>query len=237
MASASSKRSSSAPHRGRRTRHKPDVNHFTVPLSDSNDDDESAPPHPPRYNHHRHSQFSVKPTGELSSRTLHFTLPVSPQKSGASASHLKDDAPRFVPEDIDEILDINLDGDPDVCDLEDISHVIDPAGKRGPSVCILILYSLFPNAHQCCTVSQDRPLLMWRSERDRYLATFLWLEGRGHSQDKPCRNCELREGMYQCKDCFGYDMFCQDCMVEVHAQNPLHRIEVSWVFLSACNLD
>lgn len=44
----------------------------------------------------------------------------------------------FVPEDFGDVLDINLDGDPDVCEFEDMSHVVDPARKRVASVRIFI---------------------------------------------------------------------------------------------------
>lgn len=37
------------------------------------------------------------------------------------------------------------------------------------------------------------------------------------------------EPIYRCKDCFGTEMMCRDCIVECHASHPLHRIDVSLV--------
>ena len=32
--------------------------------------------------------------------------------------------------------------------------------------------------------------------------------------------------MIRCKDCFGIDLLCGDCMVKAHTDNPLHIVEV-----------
>lgn len=36
------------------------------------------------------------------------------------------------------------------------------------------------------------------------------------------------EAIYQCKDCFGHAVLCQQCMVDAHQLLPLHRILVSF---------
>jgi hypothetical protein len=41
-----------------------------------------------------------------------------------------------------------------------------------------------------------------------------------------CGLCHSDGPDYRCEDCFGGLMFCQRCMVDMHACMPLHRIEV-----------
>lgn len=69
---------------------------------------------------------------------------------------------------------------------------------------------------------------MWRGERDAYLACILWLEGRGDSIHSSCRNCgEEVPTKFRCRDCFGGDLWCEQCTVSLHVLNPLHRIQAS----------
>ncbi|KAJ6487574.1 hypothetical protein C8R45DRAFT_827541, partial [Mycena sanguinolenta] len=40
-----------------------------------------------------------------------------------------------------------------------------------------------------------------------------------------CPRCEMVGPEFCCRDCFGDVMYCQACIVEKHAENPLHRVE------------
>lgn len=138
MANSSKKRSRSAPQRGRqKTRIKASIHHYTVPKSESETEDEDEPMESStsRVDYHRHSQYSSGHTGNLSTRTSYFSLPKSPQKKSSTPRFQLNDDSAFVPEDIFEALE----GDADVCDIEDTSHVVDPARKRIASVRMYLL--------------------------------------------------------------------------------------------------
>ncbi|KAG2355521.1 hypothetical protein BDR07DRAFT_1453748 [Suillus spraguei] len=67
-----------------------------------------------------------------------------------------------------------------------------------------------------------------KEEREKYLMELIRLEGRGdYATREACRRdreCTFKPE-YRCKDCFGTELYCKDCMVERHRDNPLHRIE------------
>ena len=46
-----------------------------------------------------------------------------------------------------------------------------------------------------------------------------------------CGLCKLEEPALRCEDCFGGLMFCKTCMKDLHACNPLHRLEVCVLIL------
>lgn len=74
---------------------------------------------------------------------------------------------------------------------------------------------------------QDDPLWKWKDERDLYLRELLRLDGRADLRDSPCTLCNIAGGPeYRCEDCFGGELFCKGCMVNIHACMPLHRVEV-----------
>ncbi|KAG1719214.1 hypothetical protein EDB19DRAFT_1612964, partial [Suillus lakei] len=58
-----------------------------------------------------------------------------------------------------------------------------------------------------------------------YLEEMICLEGRGYHYQCSCNG--EGESIYWCKDCFGTEMMCRDCIVECHTSHPLHRIDVS----------
>lgn len=88
---------------------------------------------------------------------------------------------------------------------------------------------------------QDQPLKEWIPHRDEYLAEMIRLEGRGDAELESCPRCPPGASSvpcYRCKDCFGMQLLCGTCCVEVHGNNPLHVIEVramafSVVYVSA----
>jgi len=77
-------------------------------------------------------------------------------------------------------------------------------------------------------VIQDNPLRKWRdNDRDAFLQELIRLDGRGDSAvAATCGLCQEVEPSVRCEDCFGGLMFCRRCTVDLHACNPLHRIEV-----------
>jgi hypothetical protein len=71
--------------------------------------------------------------------------------------------------------------------------------------------------------TQDRLLLPWMSERDKYLAEMILLEARGG--DGVCAQCNGSADL-RCSDCFGNDLFCAACLVSNHRHSPFHFIQV-----------
>jgi hypothetical protein len=59
-----------------------------------------------------------------------------------------------------------------------------------------------------------------------YLRELLRLDGRAGDMGCVCTVCSAEGPDFRCEDCFGGEMLCQGCMVEIHACMPLHRIEV-----------
>ncbi|KAG2031785.1 hypothetical protein BDR03DRAFT_936229 [Suillus americanus] len=71
---------------------------------------------------------------------------------------------------------------------------------------------------------QDTPLLVWIPERQTFLDETLRLEGRGTPESLCC--CGLFAPHFRCRDCFGTEMFCHECVLCNHTRNPLHRIDM-----------
>ncbi|THU79326.1 hypothetical protein K435DRAFT_698016, partial [Dendrothele bispora CBS 962.96] len=68
------------------------------------------------------------------------------------------------------------------------------------------------------------------AHRDDYLAVQMILKGRGEPIPQTCPTClddvVPVEPTFRCLDCFFGALVCQDCCVESHKSNPLHRIQV-----------
>ncbi|KAG1866481.1 hypothetical protein C8R48DRAFT_747671 [Suillus tomentosus] len=64
----------------------------------------------------------------------------------------------------------------------------------------------------------------WIPERQAFLDETLRLEGRGNAGISCC--CGLAAPLFRCRDCFGTQMFCQECVLQSHTNNPLHRIDM-----------
>ncbi|KAJ7330528.1 hypothetical protein DFH08DRAFT_708944, partial [Mycena albidolilacea] len=77
---------------------------------------------------------------------------------------------------------------------------------------------------------KDHPMAQWVTGcRERFLDEMLRLEGRGDQRyQTKCGNCpvDTTEARYRCKDCFSDVLFCQACLVALHMDNPLHRVEI-----------
>jgi hypothetical protein len=73
---------------------------------------------------------------------------------------------------------------------------------------------------------QDDPLYKWIDEHDTFLLELLRLDGCGdEALWHKCRLCNEASNV-RCEDCFGGELFCRLCMIDLHAISPLHRIEV-----------
>ncbi|KAG2122502.1 hypothetical protein DEU56DRAFT_873615 [Suillus clintonianus] len=68
------------------------------------------------------------------------------------------------------------------------------------------------------------------NDRDMFLLEFLRHEGRGdYASDPVCWRCHLHVPQFRCIDCFGTELYCKDCIVTLHTQNPVHRIQETHV--------
>jgi hypothetical protein len=75
--------------------------------------------------------------------------------------------------------------------------------------------------------SKDEGLTSWTSERDKYLAELITLEGRGSSiLQEHCISCDVGGADYLCSDCFTDELFCAPCLASAHHLHPFHIIKV-----------
>ena len=56
--------------------------------------------------------------------------------------------------------------------------------------------------------------------RQHYLEELMRHDGRAGCEK--CAEC-ANDGVYRCKDCFGYQLYCKTCFVGRHSQIPFHR--------------
>ncbi|KAJ7018305.1 hypothetical protein C8F04DRAFT_1277832 [Mycena alexandri] len=71
----------------------------------------------------------------------------------------------------------------------------------------------------------DKIMHEWRNLRDEYLHLLLSLEGTGDADVEACPCCQIATPTIRCKQCFGGRLYCRDCTVKMHAENPLHIID------------
>ncbi|KAJ7020502.1 hypothetical protein C8F04DRAFT_1274966 [Mycena alexandri] len=74
----------------------------------------------------------------------------------------------------------------------------------------------------------DVSLDNWRHKRDAYLSTLVRAHGPAGASLSVCPGCQgLSKSLpqFRCRDCFGGVIYCQECIVKKHAENPLHRLE------------
>jgi hypothetical protein len=79
-------------------------------------------------------------------------------------------------------------------------------------------------------------MAQWKNgRRDRFLDELIRLESRGEFRNQTtCSNCPRTAGrdlVYRCQDCFSDALFCKGCLVSLHRDNPLHRVEVCVSFI------
>ncbi|KAJ7854749.1 hypothetical protein B0H14DRAFT_3085502 [Mycena olivaceomarginata] len=71
-------------------------------------------------------------------------------------------------------------------------------------------------------------MAQWRDRRAVFLDELLRTEGRGyHHQQTRCATCatDVAKAIFRCRDCFTDALFCKACLVSIHRDNPLHRVE------------
>ncbi|KAJ7709332.1 hypothetical protein B0H16DRAFT_1745873 [Mycena metata] len=73
--------------------------------------------------------------------------------------------------------------------------------------------------------TSDKVMNEWRTLRDEYLQLLLRLEGPGDGDLVPCPSCKTATATIRCKQCFGVGLYCRECTVQMHANNPLHIID------------
>ena len=126
------------------------------------------------------------------------------------------------------VMDSEVDSNNNLAGTVELDH---PAGVevlKKPQRYINSVWKILWSDTGLINHSQDLPLLTWKKYRGEYLDACLILEGRGRFHES-CANtkcCQGSTATFRCVDCFGYSMFCKDCIVSAHYINPLHRIEV-----------
>ncbi|KAJ7839042.1 hypothetical protein B0H14DRAFT_3458992 [Mycena olivaceomarginata] len=61
-----------------------------------------------------------------------------------------------------------------------------------------------------------------------WTSSYVLRAGGDFRNQTKCANCPRTYGhdlIYRCKDCFSDALFCQACLVSLHRDNPLHRVE------------
>ncbi|KAF8139158.1 hypothetical protein K438DRAFT_1494776, partial [Mycena galopus ATCC 62051] len=72
----------------------------------------------------------------------------------------------------------------------------------------------------------------FRNLRNVYLGNMLrrdgclWPHGADHCASYRTATNAENPKIFRCKQCYGDELLCADCMVTAHTRNPLHRIEV-----------
>ncbi|KAJ7889382.1 hypothetical protein B0H14DRAFT_2561881 [Mycena olivaceomarginata] len=70
-------------------------------------------------------------------------------------------------------------------------------------------------------IYSDPTLYSWKeNSQDRYIREFLRMDGRGNATENLCQ-----WPAYRCHECKGALLFCKECSVEQHLENPLHIVE------------
>ncbi|KAJ7604794.1 hypothetical protein DFH06DRAFT_1150853 [Mycena polygramma] len=71
----------------------------------------------------------------------------------------------------------------------------------------------------------DKSLFEWRPLRDEYLAELIRWAGCGEWAADLCLSCGVEKAEYRCRTCFGGILYCEECIVNKHADNPLHVVD------------
>ena len=61
----------------------------------------------------------------------------------------------------------------------------------------------------------------WLENRGSYLDILLEMQGRPSAPK--CSMCSGGHADIRCPDCFGANLFCRSCCLEVHKRSPFHR--------------
>ncbi|KAJ7825975.1 hypothetical protein B0H14DRAFT_3088526 [Mycena olivaceomarginata] len=74
---------------------------------------------------------------------------------------------------------------------------------------------------------KPRNTLFSEYSRDRYLLELLRHDGCGDASQDLCPGCKnsTRSPAYRCRECKGGVLFCRECCVSRHLENPLHIVD------------
>jgi len=104
--------------------------------------------------------------------------------------------------------------------------------KRARTASVWFLYILIPSISHWA-LFQDNPMAQWVSHsRSLTLDEMIRLEGRGSYARSVCAECSNSQPTLHCDDCFGGELFCEECVIKLHVRNPLHNITVWTSFIS-----
>lgn len=175
---------------------------------------------------HRYSMFTTDTSGSVSKRSTMLKT-VLPQ----SQSRLSDDIPQALSDEVTIESEINaLDGEPldtaYIDYLEEIGAEAKARRWRAQGVSFLLRIMTY-----WLTQVQDEPLRNFVPQTDLFLEEIISLDSRGpwtDSEGDICTFCQSPEsGIYQCIECCGRSMCCKECILRVHGNLFLHRVQVS----------
>lgn len=69
-------------------------------------------------------------------------------------------------------------------------------------------------------------------DRTTFLSELLRLDGRGEFMNHACVCQDSTPAEFRCTDCFFGRLVCQRCILNLHAGNPLHGIEVCHIIFT-----
>ncbi|KAJ7141824.1 hypothetical protein C8R46DRAFT_1233533 [Mycena filopes] len=74
----------------------------------------------------------------------------------------------------------------------------------------------------------DISLHNWRAKRDTYISAILRSYGPACANTSVCPGCGGASKLvprFRCRECFGGVLYCKNCIVGRHRENPLHRLQ------------
>ncbi|KAK7022232.1 CxC2 domain-containing protein [Favolaschia claudopus] len=173
-----------------------------VPNSDS-EDEESVPATQP---------MRVDSTVRVGNRTLHSSKYVDIQSSPTKRPRQHSPMPDYLVPDVAPNFDFGSMEDQIPNEDEffafDDGHPVDSGPREAREL--------------------DRPLNMWaRLDQEEFLDELVRCEGRGdYINQSKCAQCGASgKEEHRCRECFTDALFCTQCMVDLHADNPFHVIE------------
>ncbi|KAK7018429.1 CxC2 domain-containing protein [Favolaschia claudopus] len=83
-----------------------------------------------------------------------------------------------------------------------------------------------PKPHKTKSLTPSNRLLHeFLPLRDEYLREFLRLDGCGDASEDLCPGCGVHPPRIRCRDCHSGLLYCAECCVRNHGDNPLHVVE------------
>lgn len=77
---------------------------------------------------------------------------------------------------------------------------------------------------------QEKPMNSWIPLVPSFLDEIIYCDGPGScSTDGSCYSCGQISEIFRCNECMSSHLLCQVCILKIHVNSPLHRIEVSFL--------